>query len=165
MQTTLDTDSEATVHQFERPEYGNTSPFQLLPDDVLGEILIACVDKSKHPTFDTKTAPMLLTRISSHIRSVALQTPYLWTAIHVEFGHRGAVERDEWTGAVTHKKWTKSLVRHTRQQHAELRRWLLFRSGILPLSISITERAESHGRRGRKFSLEIMEILLACYRR
>lgn len=164
--TMFDHDSESAAHvELSGTDYQIPSRFQFLPDDVLGEILIACVDKCKNPTFDTKTAPMLLTQISSHIRCVALQTPQLWDAIHMEFGHRGAVEKDEWTGAVTHRKWTKMLVRHTRQQLGELRRWLIFRSGVLPLSISITERPQSHGRRGREFALEIIEILLACYRR
>ncbi len=154
-----------THHSSGQVEHNTPSPFQLIPDDVLREILIASLDKSKTPTISTKTVPMLLTRISSHIRCVALQTPQLWTAVHMEFGHPGPVDRDECSGARTYKKWTKNLVSRTRKQIAELRRWLIFRSGVLPLSISIKERPQSHGRRGRELSTDIMETLLTCYRR
>ncbi len=76
-------------------EHNTPSPFQLIPDDVLREILIASLDKSKNTDDQHEDGAMLLTRISSHMRGVALQTPQLWTAVHMEFGHPGPVDRDE----------------------------------------------------------------------
>ncbi|KJA22376.1 hypothetical protein HYPSUDRAFT_41010 [Hypholoma sublateritium FD-334 SS-4] len=54
-----------------------------LPDDILREIFLWCLPTEHNPTMSAKEAPMVLTRISSRWRSVALNTPRLWSALHI----------------------------------------------------------------------------------
>ncbi|KJA15332.1 hypothetical protein HYPSUDRAFT_48484 [Hypholoma sublateritium FD-334 SS-4] len=162
----LDQESETPAIVFARLEYRHIpSRLELLPDDVLSEIFKACLDnsKSKNPTFDTRTAPMLLTRISCRIRFVAMHTPQLWVAVHMEFGRRVVVSRN--FGGDVYPPLTKKMMLHARQQSAELRRWLLERSGALPLSISIYQRPRNRDQYSRDVADEVMDTLLACYPR
>ncbi len=160
---------EVIIFELEDSNNHLPSPFQQLPDDVLREILVMCIDKRKYPTFDTRTAPLLLTRISSRVRSVALQTPRLWIAVHMEIGPPGTMEIEPplleeppWTSNLDfYQAQTTKVKSKAREQSAELQRWLLERSGVLPLSISITQCATT-APFFRDVADEVMEILLAC---
>lgn len=163
----LDQDSETTAIVPACPEYHHIpASLDLLPDEVLSEIFKACLDKSqrKYPTFDTKTAPMLLTQISSHMRCVAVRTPQLWAAVHMEFGRHVVVSRN-FGGDIYQAVTTRKMIRHARQQSKELKEWLLKRSGALPLSISIYQCPRNRDEYSRDVADEVMDTLLACYLR
>ena len=139
------------------------SQFQLLPDEVLSEIFIACLDKStkKNPTFDTTTARMLLLNVSSRMRSVALRTPQLWAAVHMEFGPC-LVPAQNLSGRFN-EPLMKKMALHARWQSRELKQWLLKRSGALPLSITIKQRSSLIiSKYFRDVADEVMGTLVAC---
>ncbi|KJA14226.1 hypothetical protein HYPSUDRAFT_49357 [Hypholoma sublateritium FD-334 SS-4] len=60
------------------------STFRNLPEDVLREICVACVE-ADIPKLSYRSTPLpyILAQISSDIRRIALTTPFLWASIHV----------------------------------------------------------------------------------
>ncbi|KAF9477105.1 hypothetical protein BDN70DRAFT_838244 [Pholiota conissans] len=59
------------------------TPFRRLPDDVLCSIFAYCLPPQGNAVMALCEAPLLLTRICSRWRRVALETPYLWRSLHV----------------------------------------------------------------------------------
>ncbi|KAF9009932.1 hypothetical protein BDQ17DRAFT_1273594, partial [Cyathus striatus] len=59
------------------------SPARRLSQDVLEEIFLACLPEDRNPCMTVTEAPILLTRICSSWRSIALSSPRLWSAIHI----------------------------------------------------------------------------------
>ncbi|KAF7357913.1 hypothetical protein MVEN_00837700 [Mycena venus] len=57
-----------------------------LPQDIVGEIFVACLPMSRNAVMSAQEAPLLLCRICSAWRTIALSTPRLWTSLHVPFG-------------------------------------------------------------------------------
>ncbi|KAF9472497.1 hypothetical protein BDN70DRAFT_774326, partial [Pholiota conissans] len=53
-------------------------PARSLPHDVLREIFIFCLPEDHLPTLSRDDAPVLLTRICSAWKGIALTTPRLW---------------------------------------------------------------------------------------
>ncbi|KAF7376777.1 hypothetical protein MSAN_00095000 [Mycena sanguinolenta] len=53
-----------------------------LPADVVQEIFIACLPTTRNAVMSTKEAPLLLCRICSAWRTIALSTPRLWASLH-----------------------------------------------------------------------------------
>ncbi|KAJ6504723.1 hypothetical protein C8R47DRAFT_156240 [Mycena vitilis] len=100
------------------------SPMRQLPSDVIREIFMACVPSEENPVLSIQTAPLLLGRICSQWRAIALSTPRLWSSIHI------AEPQD-------------SLPPHVRDGCLQLVKVWLARSGGLPLSISF-HRIPSH---------------------
>ncbi|KAF7334809.1 hypothetical protein MSAN_02367500 [Mycena sanguinolenta] len=56
-----------------------------LPADIVQEIFIACLPTTRNAVMSTKEAPLLLCRICSAWRTIALSTPRLWASLHVPF--------------------------------------------------------------------------------
>ncbi|KAJ7098527.1 hypothetical protein B0H15DRAFT_901021, partial [Mycena belliarum] len=54
-----------------------------LPADVLRLVFLACLPSTHNPAMYPTAAPLLLTRVSSAWRAIALSTPPLWAALHV----------------------------------------------------------------------------------
>ncbi|KJA14229.1 hypothetical protein HYPSUDRAFT_49363 [Hypholoma sublateritium FD-334 SS-4] len=67
------------------------SPFRNLPEDVLREICIACVEDSA-PTLTYRTTPLpyRLAQISSEMRHVALTAPFIWASMYIDYGTFGS---------------------------------------------------------------------------
>ncbi|KAJ6584013.1 hypothetical protein DFH09DRAFT_1144044 [Mycena vulgaris] len=59
------------------------APFRRIPNDVLGEIFVACLPTAHNAVIDQGDAPLLLGRICRHWRSVAYSTPTLWSSLHI----------------------------------------------------------------------------------
>ncbi len=59
-----------------------------LPEDVLREILIACVQDKQPPTLSYRpiSLPYRLAQISRGFRRIALSTPIMWASMDVQFG-------------------------------------------------------------------------------
>ncbi|KAF8199965.1 hypothetical protein K438DRAFT_1822931 [Mycena galopus ATCC 62051] len=54
-----------------------------LPADIVREIFIACLPTRRNAVMSTQEAPLLLCRICSAWRTIALSTPRLWASLHV----------------------------------------------------------------------------------
>ncbi|KIM41467.1 hypothetical protein M413DRAFT_57011, partial [Hebeloma cylindrosporum] len=59
------------------------SPMRRLPTDILREIFYRCLHSTRNPIISATEAPMLLTRVCSLWRSVALTSPNIWAALHI----------------------------------------------------------------------------------
>ncbi|KAJ7764308.1 hypothetical protein B0H16DRAFT_1526680, partial [Mycena metata] len=59
------------------------SPIRRLPLDVMQEIFLACTSTHRNCVMSALEAPVLLGRICSSWRSIALSTPRLWARLHV----------------------------------------------------------------------------------
>ncbi|KAJ7359322.1 hypothetical protein DFH08DRAFT_408395 [Mycena albidolilacea] len=53
-----------------------------LPVDILREIFIACLPANRNAVMSAREAPLLLGRICSAWRTIALSTPRLWVSLH-----------------------------------------------------------------------------------
>jgi hypothetical protein len=58
------------------------SPARRLLPDILQEIFYHCIGRT-YPILSATEAPMILTRVCSLWRSVALSSPRIWTRIHI----------------------------------------------------------------------------------
>ncbi|KAJ7836536.1 hypothetical protein B0H14DRAFT_2589600 [Mycena olivaceomarginata] len=108
------------------------SPARKLPQDLLEEIFLACVSGPPR-VMSPLEAPLLLCRICSAWRTVALAFPRLWTSLHINIGH----------------------VLKNEQRVAALADWLLRSS---PFLLSITLWLVSFAGRWRTLDLDLMNI-------
>ncbi|KAJ7646563.1 hypothetical protein FB45DRAFT_890785 [Roridomyces roridus] len=104
-----------------------------VPVDVVREIFVACLPTDRNPVMSAQEAPLLLSRICSSWRGVALTTPSLWGSLHipVDFIVGDPVER--------------SLA---------LKDWLQL-SGALPISLSLDAPSGNHA-----FPPELVDALV-----
>ncbi|KAJ6539640.1 hypothetical protein B0H19DRAFT_887800, partial [Mycena capillaripes] len=56
-----------------------------LPVDIVREIFVACLPTDRNAVMSAQEAPLILCRICSAWRSIALSTPRLWASLHVPF--------------------------------------------------------------------------------
>ena len=110
------------------------SPIRRLPLDVLHEIFFHCLPTHRNSIMKSSEAPVLLTRICSSWRAIALSSPRIWSKIHIPLpGDPGFDSTaDETSLRNRHRRYTGVL-----QVRCDVvRRWLS-RSGTYPLSISM----------------------------
>ncbi|KAJ7741307.1 hypothetical protein B0H16DRAFT_1565282 [Mycena metata] len=114
------------------------SPVRRLPLDVIQEIFLACTPTHRNCVMSALEAPVLLGRICSSWRSIALSTPRLWARLHVvepgppSFGSINPI-LVETTGSKSAAKAAQRLD--------QVKAWL-GRSGQCPLSISLHSQSE-----------------------
>ncbi|KAF7352520.1 hypothetical protein MVEN_01217000 [Mycena venus] len=58
-----------------------------LPPDIVREIFVGCLPTNRNAVMSAQEAPLLLCRISSAWRTIALSTPRLWASLHISFRH------------------------------------------------------------------------------
>lgn len=128
------------------------SPLRRIPEDIYREIFMSCISTEANPTMSSRDAPVLLTRITSGMRRIALTTPTLWAAIHIPIFVR-----------------VKSAIMDVAKSVMEARKlgveeWLLRRSGQLPLCISVTEVNDTDGEQSIPEHLvqSIIQTILSC---
>ncbi|KAJ7086330.1 hypothetical protein B0H15DRAFT_740640, partial [Mycena belliarum] len=63
------------------------SPARRLPQDVLQEIFLACIPTARNAVMSAQEAPILLCRICSAWRTIALSIPALWASLHLPLQH------------------------------------------------------------------------------
>ncbi|KAJ7090769.1 hypothetical protein B0H15DRAFT_778727 [Mycena belliarum] len=63
------------------------SPARRLPHDIIQEIFLACLPTRRNATMDLAQAPLLLGRICSAWRAIALSMPLLWARLHVNLDY------------------------------------------------------------------------------
>ncbi|KAJ7727543.1 hypothetical protein DFH07DRAFT_896211 [Mycena maculata] len=90
------------------------SPARRLPPDVMQELFLACLPTHRNAVMSITEAPILLTRICSAWRALALSTPALWASLHIPL----------------------ELILDYGKARRQPRTWLE-RSGRCPLSLSI----------------------------
>ena len=62
------------------------SPISLLiPPEILSQIFFHCLPSEQFPIPCHNAAPLLLTRVSSYWRTLAINTPDLWSAFHINY--------------------------------------------------------------------------------
>ncbi|KIM41494.1 hypothetical protein M413DRAFT_149619, partial [Hebeloma cylindrosporum] len=103
------------------------APARRLPQDVLHEIFLNCLPTHRNPNVEFSESPLLLTRICSSWRAIALSSPRMWSKVHIvlpRFSSGDTARRQRFADAVL----LKCNI---------LRKWL-GQSGTFPLSLSIT---------------------------
>jgi len=70
------------------------SPCRSIPQDILREIFYHCLPAHRNSIMSATEAPVVLTRVCSLWRSVALTTPHIWAKIHIPIpGHPASSSR------------------------------------------------------------------------
>ena len=70
------------------------SPCRSIPQDILREIFYHCLPTHRNSIMSATDAPVVLTRVCSLWRSVALTTPCIWAKIHIPIpGHPASSSR------------------------------------------------------------------------
>ncbi|KAJ4472829.1 hypothetical protein C8J55DRAFT_607537 [Lentinula edodes] len=59
------------------------SPIRQIPSETLADIFVWCLPADRNAVRSLKEAPLLLTTICRNWRQVALDTPRLWTSLHI----------------------------------------------------------------------------------
>jgi len=112
------------------------SPARRLLPDILREIFYHCLPDDRNPTLSAKEAPMLLTRICSIWRAIALSSPPIWARIHIALPGNPSLSFGVLSyTAITKRHLDFSKVMKLRCQ--VVKDWLT-RSGTCPLSISLS---------------------------
>ena len=116
------------------------SPARRLLPDILQEIFYHCIGRT-YPILSATEAPMVLTRVCSSWRSVALSSPRIWTRLHIplpgdprmysSYGSFGM--KDDRAVEVRRQVFSKKM-----QLRCQAVKDWLGRSGSLPLSLSIS---------------------------
>ncbi|KAJ7115383.1 hypothetical protein C8R44DRAFT_794563 [Mycena epipterygia] len=102
------------------------SPMRALPTEILQEIFIACLPECHNSVMHITQAPLLLGRVCSSWRRIALSTAALWSSVHV------VVPYVDYPPPIT-----DDVLNPVVQRLSDgLRNWLVY-SGACPLSISL----------------------------
>ena len=115
------------------------APARRLPPDVLHEIFLRCLPIRHNPIMKHSESPLLLTRICSSWRAIALSSPRIWSKIHIPLPGDPSLS-ELGTGIIT----DETSLSNRRQRFARVlqfrcdavRRWLS-RTGTCPLSLSV----------------------------
>ena len=138
------------------------APARRLPLDVLHEIFFHCLPAHRNPIMKSSESPLLLTRICSSWRAIALSSPRIWSKIHIPLpGDPSFTPRDEIiTDGLSRRRQKIASVLQLRCD--AVRRWLS-RSGTCPLSISIHHPSYSYVpySKVQELSYEMFDILLS----
>lgn len=136
----------ANIEKNMKPYSYILAPIRRVPSDVLLTIFEHCLPTHRNPTMAATEAPMLLTRVCSSWRSIAMASPCLWAQIHIPY--RTAVKADSlaWGDLIVPFETITDVLElrcHAAQE------WLS-RSGNHPLSISISYVDITNDMRARK---------------
>ncbi|KAF7299775.1 hypothetical protein HMN09_00983400 [Mycena chlorophos] len=104
------------------------APMRRLPLDMLREIFSACLPSERNCAMSASEAPLLLARVCSRWRTVALETPSLWTQLHIV-----QPTCPPWM----YTRGPQTMLTTKLAQRMDVARWWLDRSGQCPLSISL----------------------------
>ncbi|KAF9534041.1 hypothetical protein CPB83DRAFT_845002 [Crepidotus variabilis] len=110
------------------------SPIRQVPEDILREIFVRCLPQDHSAPMHSTYTPILLLRICSKWREIAISTPQLWASIHIPIPHATPYyySQDEAEMDDYHTKATET----TKKRATAVDSWLA-RSGACPLDISL----------------------------
>lgn len=97
------------------------SPIRRMAPELLQEMFVRCLPTTRNCVMDATEAPLLLIRICSNWRQIALSTPEVWSSLHISIPRKRSLEP------------TNSRMPYILQKAQD---WLA-RSGTCPLSISL----------------------------
>ncbi|KAF9483077.1 hypothetical protein BDN70DRAFT_874313 [Pholiota conissans] len=107
------------------------TPFRRLPDDMLREIFIACLQDDRNAFMSCREAPLLLGLVCRKWRDLAYSTPTLWASLHIPY----PVPVDRTLVMDYHLLRTDVEMAMVEKHYTAVKDWL-HRSGACPLSIS-----------------------------
>ena len=142
------------------------SPARRLPPDVLHEIFLHCLPTRHNPIMKFSEPPLLLTRICSSWRAIALSSPRLWSKIHIPLPGDPAIS-ESYSAIIS----DETRLNDRRQRYAivmrsrchAIRSWLS-RSGTCPLSLSVSypdDCSDTQNSKNDQLIQEIFDILLS----
>ncbi|KIM41316.1 hypothetical protein M413DRAFT_146373 [Hebeloma cylindrosporum] len=115
------------------------SPVRRLPPDVLHEIFFHCLPTNHNPVMTSSESPLLLTRICSSWRGIALSSPRIWSKLYIPFP--GDPNVSQVYGTITDEtilsKRCQRFASVLRLRCDAVRSWLS-RAGTCPLSLTVT---------------------------
>jgi hypothetical protein len=115
------------------------SPVRRLSPDVLHEIFFHCLPTHHNPVMKSSESPLLLTRICSSWRAIALSSPRIWSKIHIPLPGDPRYSELNY-GRITDETRLNDRRREIacvmRSRCDGVRGWLS-RSGTCPLSLSV----------------------------
>lgn len=125
-----------------------THPLRRMPDDILTEIFLACIDEDvghtwvveNEDSFDLRQAPWVLVQVCKRWREVTLSYPRLWSTIRLSLHDSDGLNSG-----------------HFRVSLLVL---LLQRSAMHPLSVSINSPPASHSSGNKPFLHPLLQVLL-----
>ncbi|KAF8907050.1 hypothetical protein CPB84DRAFT_1769370 [Gymnopilus junonius] len=100
-----------------------TSPLRRLPPELLQIIFVWCLPQQRNAVMHASEAPVLLGRVCSEWRRISLNTPEVWSSLHIVPPN------------VNYSNPASSMVRYQRKR--ELLEMWFSRSGACPLAISM----------------------------
>ena len=116
------------------------SPARRLLPDILQEVFYHCISQT-YPILSATEAPMLLTRVCSLWRSVALSSPRIWTRLHIPLPGDPRMLSNYGIGRINYDRVVEVrrqiFSKKMQLRCQEVKDWL-DRSGSLPLSLSIS---------------------------
>ncbi|EDR04257.1 uncharacterized protein LACBIDRAFT_304790 [Laccaria bicolor S238N-H82] len=130
------------------------SPIRRIPFDVLGEIFVHCLPDGRNAVMSSREAPILLGRICSAWRSIALSTPRLWASLHIPT----PMEISE-TGQVLAQPEPTFIAKMERRCEGA-REWI-GRSRESPISISICIPTHVYSYELQPSSMKTFEVAVA----
>ena len=133
------------------------SPVRRLPADVLHEIFFHCLPTLHNPIVKYSESPLLLTRICSSWRAIALTSPRIWSKVHIPLLGDPSVS-DGIDDIITEETRLSDRRRRfagvMRSRCDTVRSWLS-RSGTCPLSLSVTCPRDNSGMQNSKDDSEL----------
>ncbi|KAF9475960.1 hypothetical protein BDN70DRAFT_813116, partial [Pholiota conissans] len=120
------------------------SPMRRIPIDLLREIFFYCLPDNHNAIMNVKEAPLVLTRVCSAWRAVALSTPVLWASFHLPLPHE--VDNSHGPHPKGSLRWDKdnpaTLECMLQKRSRALTEWIS-RSGQCKLDISVYDKART----------------------
>ena len=114
------------------------SPARRLLPDILREIFYHCLSCRTYPILSATDAPMLLTRVCSLWRSVALSSPRIWTRLHIPLPGDPKYPPPYGSNVDRALEPRRQMFSKTMQLRCQAVKEWLDRSGSCPLSLSIS---------------------------
>ncbi|KJA23844.1 hypothetical protein HYPSUDRAFT_39369 [Hypholoma sublateritium FD-334 SS-4] len=117
------------------------APIRRIPIDILQEIFLHCLPTKHNAVISSTECPILLTRICSGWRHIALNTPMLWSSIHVpvpicSIHDRHSPSPSSLPAPIRRSPELEVAMSIAKRQATAIREWL-GRSGECVLAISI----------------------------
>ncbi|KAF8954862.1 hypothetical protein BDZ97DRAFT_1675657 [Flammula alnicola] len=131
---------EALSHDIEGHQALLTSPIRRLPVYIIQEIFTRCLPTEHNPMMSCHESPVLLTRICSGWRHIALSTPTLWASIYIVIP--SGMTLGVYPSSEAWDDWVASSLDVVNKRTAGVKEWL-GRSGGCPLDITIYDRQQN----------------------
>lgn len=141
------------------------APIRYLPVDIFQEIFLQCLPTTHNAVISPKSPPLLLTRVCSDWRHIALGTAALWASIHVPIPSDAIppyYSPTEWDAPEDIQEDLPLVALTVARRRADAVTEWLGRSGACPLSITIFDGR--HGTSEEIYNIVLDSLLPFCKR-